>query len=59
MPQIPEDQRLTVVPDGVCEILSNATGGKDRRIRMPLYAQYGVDYLWLIDPLCRILEPYV
>ena len=25
---------------------------------MKTYAQYGVAYLWLIDPLARILEAY-
>lgn len=25
---------------------------------MPHYAAYGVDYLWLIDPLVRTLEAY-
>jgi Uma2 family endonuclease len=59
MPQIPEDQRFTVIPDWVCEILSKPTASKDREIKMPAYAEYGVAYLWLIDPLLRTLEAYV
>lgn len=58
MPQIPEDQRFTVVPDWACEILSKSTASKDREIKMPHYAAYGVDYLWLIDPLVRTLDAY-
>ena len=59
MPRIPEDQRFTVVPDWVCEILSKSTASKDREIKMPIYAQYGVAYAWLVDPLARTLEAYV
>ena len=58
MPRIPEDQRFTVVPDWVCEILSKSTASKDREIKIPIYAQFGVAYAWLLDPLARTLEAY-
>ncbi len=58
MPQIPSGHRFEVTPDWVCEILSPATESKDRRIKMPLYARYGVPYLWLIDPERHSLEAY-
>jgi Uma2 family endonuclease len=58
MPVLPEDHRFEVVPDWVCEVLSPSTYRKDRVIKMKTYAQYGVAYLWLIDPLARILEAY-
>jgi Uma2 family endonuclease len=58
MPRIPEDQRFTVVPDWVCETLSKSTASKDRKIKMPIYARYGVGYAWLLDPLARTLEAY-
>jgi Uma2 family endonuclease len=58
MPRIPEDQRFTVVPDWVCEILSTSTASKDRQIKMPIYAEYGVGYAWLVDPLACTLEAY-
>jgi Uma2 family endonuclease len=58
MPRIPEDHRFIVVPDWVCEILSASTESKDRRIKMPLYARFGVAYAWLVDPLARTLEAY-
>jgi len=38
MPYFPEDQRFEVVPDWICEILSPSTTGRDREIKMPLYA---------------------
>lgn len=53
---IPQDQRFEVVPDWVCEVLSPATAKKDRVLKMPVYARYGVNYLWLVDPLARTLE---
>jgi len=58
MPYLPEDQRFEVVPDWICEILSPSTASKDRKVKMPLYARYGVRYAWLIDPAERTLEAY-
>jgi Uma2 family endonuclease len=58
MPQIPRDHRFRVAPDWICEILSPSTASKDREIKMPIYAHYGVAYAWLIDPVERILEAY-
>jgi Uma2 family endonuclease len=58
MPAIPQGHRFEVVPDWVCEILSPATASKDRQIKMPLYAAYGVAYSWLVDPMARNLEAY-
>jgi Uma2 family endonuclease len=59
MPRIPQGHRFEVVPDWVCEILSNSTESKDRGIKMPLYASYGVTNAWLLDPRSRSLEVYV
>ena len=56
MPQIPQGHRFEVVPDWVCEILSPSTASKDREVKMPLYAHYGVAYAWLVDPQRRALE---
>lgn len=58
MPKIPSGHRFEVVPDWVCEILSPATESKDRRIKLPLYARYGVGYAWLIDPEAKAMEAY-
>ena len=56
--EIPESHKFTIVPDWVCEILSPSTASVDREIKMPLYAQYGVNYLWLVDPKAIFLEAY-
>jgi len=58
MPRLPNDQRIEVVPDWVCEILSPSTARKDRMTKMPVYARYGVTYLWLVDPLAHTLEAF-
>ncbi len=58
MPSVPQDHRFEIVPDWVCEILSPSTASKDREIKMPIYAHYGVKHAWLIDPRGRTLEVY-
>ncbi len=58
MPRIPEGHRFEVVPDWICEILSPSTASKDREVKMPIYAHYGVAYAWLVDPKRRTLEAY-
>lgn len=45
-------------PDWVCEILSQSGENKDREIRMPIDARYGVASAWLIEPLKHTLEAY-
>lgn len=58
MPQLPQTAWFEIVPDWVCEILSPATAKTDRSEKMPIYAQLGVAYLWLIDPILQTLEAY-
>jgi len=59
LPHLPKAQhRALVVPDCVCEILSPSTESKDRKIKMPIYARYGVPHAWLIDPVAHTLEAY-
>ena len=59
LPHLPKAQhRALVVPDWVCEILSPSTQSKDRNVKMPIYAQYGVAHAWLIDPVAHTLEAY-
>ena len=58
LPRLPRDHRFEVTPDWVCEILSPSTARKDRVLKMPVYARYGVPYLWLVDPLAHTLEAF-
>ena len=50
LPRLPRDHRFEVTPDWVCEILSPSTARKDRILKMPVYARYGVPYVWLVGP---------
>jgi Uma2 family endonuclease len=54
----PPVHRIEVVPDWVCEVLSPSTEGKDRQVKMPIYAKFGVPYAWLVDPVAHTLEAY-
>jgi len=58
MPTLPETAWFECVPDWICEVISPATGRIDRAIKMPLYAHYGVHYLWIVDPDLNTLEAY-
>lgn len=58
MPQIPDGHRFELVPDWLCEILSESAMKKDRAVKLPLYARYGVAHVWLVDPSARTLEAY-
>jgi Uma2 family endonuclease len=48
LPELP-DGLIDVVPDWVCEVLSPSTRGHDQRIKRPLYAQAGVEWMWVVD----------
>ncbi|MEM9696568.1 MAG: Uma2 family endonuclease, partial [Myxococcota bacterium] len=41
-----EDNPITLVPDWICEVLSSTTARVDRKEKMPLYAEHGVEFLW-------------
>ena len=58
MPQLPEEAYFSVAPDWVCEVLSPGTARTDRAVKMPIYAEQAVQWLWLVDPDNRILEIY-
>ncbi len=54
-PESEEHNWISVVPDWVCEILSPGNARIDKTEKMPVYAQYGISHLWLIDPLANTL----
>jgi Uma2 family endonuclease len=49
---------ISVPPDWICETLSPGTRRLDRMIKMPIYAQHEVPYLWLVDPAEKTLEVF-
>lgn len=58
MPDLPETAWFELAPDWVCEVLSPSTARLDRAEKMPLYAKYGVKFIWLVDPDLKTLEAY-
>lgn len=54
LPALPDD-RIDVVPDWVCEVLSPSTRTHDQRVKRPLYAKAGVRWMWVIDVDARTL----
>jgi len=58
LPQLPEEAYFSVAPDWVCEVLSPGTARTDRAVKMPIYAEQSVQWLWLVDPDNRMLEVY-
>ena len=50
MTSLPDTAYFAIAPDWICEVLSPSTSSKDREIKMPLYARYGVSYACLVDP---------
>lgn len=58
MPALPTTAWFETAPDWACEVISPPTAGKDRVKKMPIYAEFGVQHLWLVDPLERTLEAY-
>lgn len=54
----PKGHKVPVVPDWVCEIFSPSTKSVDREEKAPLYACYGVRFIWFVDPKTYTLEAY-
>jgi hypothetical protein len=40
----PPVHRIEIVPDWICEVLSPSSERKDRNIKMPIYAEFGLSY---------------
>lgn len=58
LPVLPDGPGVPVVPNWVCEVLSPATERLDRTRKRTLYGERGVDHLWLVDPVQRMVEVY-
>ena len=58
MPRVPRKAAIQVAPDWVCEVLSPSTAPLDRDVKMPLYAEHSVSFVWLADPIAEVLEAF-
>lgn len=50
------EQNVRGAPDLVIEVLSPATAERDLGIKTKLYAKYGVEEYWIVDPQKRTVE---
>ncbi len=57
-PAFLHENPITTAPDWVCETLSPTTARDDRRVKLPLYARFGVEWIWLVDPDARMIEVF-
>jgi Uma2 family endonuclease len=51
-----EENPIRRVPDWCCELLSPTTERDDRKVKLPLYADLGVSWTWLVEPEARFIE---
>jgi Uma2 family endonuclease len=58
VPEMPEENPLTILPDWCCEVLSTSTTREDVAVKLPLYARSGVPWSWIIDPMNRIISVF-
>lgn len=58
MATVPKTPRFTIPPDWVCEVLSHSTGLRDRRNKLPIYAQHCVQHVWLVNPQWQSVEVF-
>jgi Uma2 family endonuclease len=56
MPEYPETAGCNVPPDWICEVIVPSSGGFVRARKGPAYARVGVEYLWLIEAACDLIE---
>jgi Uma2 family endonuclease len=58
VPELPDENPLTLLPDWCCEILSPRTARDDVTMKLPLYARSGVAWNWIVDPMRRLVEVF-
>jgi Uma2 family endonuclease len=55
---IVREDRIEGAPDLVVEILSPSTRRRDLRVKLHLYARFGVPFYWIIDADATTVQPY-
>lgn len=59
LPSVPDDPRIELAPDWVCEKLSRTAANKNRALKLALYGRYLVPYVWLVSPEGPTLEAFI
>jgi Uma2 family endonuclease len=55
---VPDLAGWHVAPHWIAEVLSPGTARLDRGRKADLYASFGVEHLWLVDPEARHVEAF-
>ena len=58
VPELPEENPISIVPDWCCEVLSPSTAADDVRIKLPNYILSGVPFVWVIEPIGHIVQVF-
>jgi Uma2 family endonuclease len=58
MPNAPRGAYAELAPDWACEILSPSTAGRDRVVKMAIYAREQLGHIWLADPAARAIDVF-
>jgi Uma2 family endonuclease len=53
-----EEKYVSAAPDLVVEILSPGTKARDRKLKLPVYARFGVREMWIVDVNVRAIEVF-
>lgn len=53
-----EHNWISAAPQWICEVLSPSTVHADKIRKMPIYARYGVEHIWLVDPAVRSMDVF-
>lgn len=56
LPVVEDAAYFELAPDWACEVLSPSTRALDRGAKLRVYAEHGVQHVWLVEPLDRLLE---
>jgi Uma2 family endonuclease len=56
MPELPHAAFIELTPNWACEVLSASTRALDRGAKLGVYAAFGVDHVWLVEPLDKLVE---
>lgn len=52
------EQNVQGAPDLVVEVLSPGSQARDLRVKLQLYARFGVPYYWIVDPEAKTVRRY-
>ncbi len=58
LPKLPDTPFIDIAPDWICEVLLPSTQSFDRTDKLTVYAAFGVQHCWYVDPLAKTLEVF-